>query len=233
MFSTLLIHGCGHHSGEPTSFSFNVAPSFPGSSWEQQTTLPAPETWASKDISEAEGCLELSLQNRISEGRIGVTFSALVVSATKGGKDVRPSLPESVCLKFAKQEFCRSLAREAWFYEQLADSCQGTSVPRCYGFFSSTMGEQPGYPDVTFIPWEKRIYRLEDTDDVLSWDNPSPDWLPDDQPGAQKYISDLSGYKSGSPWYTWQRSEHNPTLAVLVLDLLGKTCTGVRAGKVK
>ena len=72
----------------------------------------------------------LQLRERISEGRSGSVYSARVKAATDGnGNDVSASLPAILCLKFAKQQFCRSLAREAWFYERLA-GCQGVAISR-------------------------------------------------------------------------------------------------------
>ena len=81
-----------------------------------------------------------SLLARLSEGRMGVAYSAHVISATADGPSMTNTFPASVCLKFAKPPHSRSLAREAWFYEQLAE-CQGTSIAHCHVFFSSTFSE--------------------------------------------------------------------------------------------
>jgi hypothetical protein len=233
MFSTLLIHECGLHLNQPISFSFKVSPSFPSLPWKQENKLPAPDSWAPKDISNASGCLELKLQTRIAEGRTGVTFSAQVISATMdGGGDILSSMPPTVCLKFAKQEFCRSLAREAWMYERL-EKCQGTSIPQCYGFFSSKMGQQSHSPHTTtFVPWEDRIYSFEETDEGPPpiW-SPSPDWLPDDDGHSADDCDDP--VRTESLWNTWQRDNNDPTLAVLVLELLGEPCDGRRSFKDK
>ncbi|EAU90700.2 protein kinase subdomain-containing protein PKL/ccin3 [Coprinopsis cinerea okayama7 len=230
MFSTLLINNCATVGGKSTTISLEVSPSHPSAIWyRKHRGEPAPVNWNSKKVAEGEGELELTLLERISEGRIGVTYVAKVDSAMRGDVDLRAMLPEKVCLKFAKPEFCRSLAREAWFYEQL-ESCQGASIPIFYGFFSSSMAEQPWSPNLTFTPWTTRKHQF-DTDSLPREIDqyPSLDLLPDDMlPDWRRKspIEDPSGYQQNSSWYRWSPSEDNPTISVLVLELLGETCTG-------
>ncbi|KIM48551.1 hypothetical protein M413DRAFT_404854, partial [Hebeloma cylindrosporum] len=156
---------------------------------------------------------------------MGVTYSAHIISATAGdGSDMTKTLPESVCLKFAKPQYSRSLAREAWFYEQLAE-CQGISVAQCHGFFSSTLSEHI-IPN-SLHPW-RDIEQPCDPDDEdgsnIRWSPVlSPDWLPDDQP-CNEY-KDTRNFKRDSPWNTWKYSKESPTISVLVLELLGKPCS--------
>ncbi|EAU83810.1 protein kinase subdomain-containing protein PKL/ccin3 [Coprinopsis cinerea okayama7 len=181
MFSTLLIHDCGTVDGEPITITLKVSPSFPGAVWFQEDwEQPVPAAWGPKDNSDFDGTLAIRLVERISEGRIGVTYAPQVVSATRRGSDVKSTLPPTLCLKFAKLEFSRSLAREAWFYEQL-ESLQGISVPLSFGFFASTAKEQPHFPDIEFKPWTNRSVLFEDTDPIPhNIDQyPSPDWLAD------------------------------------------------------
>jgi hypothetical protein len=86
--------------------SLNATPSFPACArdYEIDYQIPVPDSWAAKDISTADGCLELSLFERIAEGRIGVTYSARVIATTtESGSDVTSALPEAICLKFAKK----------------------------------------------------------------------------------------------------------------------------------
>jgi hypothetical protein len=118
MFSTLIIRDCGlnAHQPQPVIVSLKATPSFPACArdYEIDHQVPVPDSWAAKDISTADGCLELCLLERIAEGRIGVTYSARVIAATtEGDSDATSALPEIVCLKFAKKQHCRSLAREA------------------------------------------------------------------------------------------------------------------------
>ncbi|EAU87287.2 protein kinase subdomain-containing protein PKL/ccin3 [Coprinopsis cinerea okayama7 len=211
MFSTLLIHDCVVGDGaRTTSITLRPSPSFPGAVWFQQDRAqPAPATWGPKDPSNFDGTLELSLVERISEGRIGVTYAADVVSAVT-----------------AAPEFSRSLAREAWFYEQMS-SLQGISVPLYFGFFTSTAPDVAA--DFGFEPWMDRKVLFEDTDTIP--DNidqyPSADWLTDDVPeNDDQEIYENPPSKLDSPWYKWNRDAAKPTISVLVLELLGEPCTG-------
>ncbi|KAJ3509757.1 hypothetical protein NLJ89_g5050 [Agrocybe chaxingu] len=226
MFSTLIITDCGRSARRlPLIVSLKATTSFPASSFDfDENPHPVGDSWAAKDTSALQGVLELSLIERISEGRIGVTYSARVVSVTYDRSSVANALPEIVCLKFAKKQYSRSLAREAWFYEQLA-CCQGTSVPRCYGFFNSTFDEQDNTPD-DFLPWSelKHPHNSERQDSCLTPVSvDSQDWLPDDVP--LEHYWDHRGFKHNSPWNTWIFSEENPTISVLVLEKLGECCS--------
>ena len=117
MFSTLIIRDCGLNAHQSIIVSLKVTPSFPACTRDhsKDNQLPVPDSWAANDISMADSCLELFLLERISEGRIGITYAAHVISAIKSGSDVTSTLPEAVCLKFAKKQHCHSLACEAWF----------------------------------------------------------------------------------------------------------------------
>jgi len=208
--------------------SLKFTPSFPACAVEfNNNPHPVPDSWAAKDVSTAQGTLELSLLARISKGRIGVTYSANVISATKYGFNITSTLPQSVCIKFAKPQHCRTLAREAWFYEQLAE-CQGTSTAHCYGFFSSTFSEQSNTPD-SLLPWCDLEHPCDPDDEDgsnLSWTPVvSSDWLPDDPPFAEEYC-DTRNFKGDSPWNTWNVStQESSTISVLVLELLGEPCS--------
>ncbi|EAU87250.2 protein kinase subdomain-containing protein PKL/ccin3 [Coprinopsis cinerea okayama7 len=191
--------------------TLRASPSFPGAVWFQQDRAqPAPATWGPKDPSNFDGTLELCLVERISEGRIGVTYTAGVLSAVSlNGRDVRSSLPSTtLCLKFAKPEFSRSLAREAWFYEQLS------SLQVC----------------IRALDGVDREVLFEDTDTIP--DNmdqyPSADWLTDDVPeNDDQEIYENRPSKLDSPWSEWnQDHDAKPTISVLVLELLGEPCTG-------
>ncbi|KAG2012248.1 protein kinase subdomain-containing protein PKL/ccin3 [Coprinopsis cinerea AmutBmut pab1-1] len=237
-FAKLRINNCAIVDGKPTAITLEVSPSHPGAIWyRERRGGPPPPNWNSTDISDAEGELELTLLDRISEGRIGITYVAKVVSAKRGNVDLRATLPETVCIKFAKPEFCRGLAREAWFYEQL-ESCQGTCIPNFYGFFSSSMREQACSLNLEFTPWTTREHHYQEDTDSPPQDNlPSADWLTDDltphYAGFESPHEDPSGYQQNSPWYRWNRDADNPTFSVLILELLGEPCTGERGIDVK
>jgi hypothetical protein len=223
MFSTLIIRDCGLNAHQPAIVSLKATPSFPACARDYviDHQVPVPDSWAAKDISTADGCLELSLLERIAEGRIGVTYSARVIAATtESGSGVTSTLPEVVCLKFAKKQHCRSLAREAWFYEQLAE-VQGISIAHCYGYFSSTFSKQE-QPLDSIVPWGEIECPYNPDDEPTSWTSPSVDWLPDDP--ANRDFHDKRGFKRDSLWNTWNFAEGDPTITVLVLEKLGERC---------
>ncbi|EEB89893.1 hypothetical protein MPER_11964 [Moniliophthora perniciosa FA553] len=225
MFSSLTIHDCGLERQNLVPICLDTAPSFPASPRAlKKEEYSVPDSWAAKDITLAEGHLELALLERISEGRMGVTYSARVVSATRSHVDVSASLPQVLCLKFARMQHCRSLAREAWFYEQLTE-CQGISVARCFGFFTSTLNKQEVAVE-SILPWNKFQDESDETEEEteeLTWSSPSKDWLPDDFPHTYEF-HDVRGLKRDSTWNSWNPSDDNPTIAVLILEKLGERC---------
>ncbi|KAG2009565.1 protein kinase subdomain-containing protein PKL/ccin3 [Coprinopsis cinerea AmutBmut pab1-1] len=207
MFSSLIIHDCGTIDGEPISVTLRASPSFPCAVWFQQDwQQPVPATWVAKEISGFDGTLEVKLVERISEGRIGVAYIAQVLSATQQGTDIQATIPPTLCLKFAKPEFSRSLARlgDAWFYEQM-ESLQGISVPTCFGFFASTAEDlekranphesnldvSPARIKFEIEPWKRRKVLFEDTDRIpRNIDQyPSADWQSDDRGTSGKGMS--------------------------------------------
>jgi len=210
----------------PITVALKATPSFPACSYDpKKDPPPVPDLWAARDISAAQGTLEVSLLERISEGRMGVAYSANVISATTNDSDTTNTLPESVCLKFTKPLYSRSLAREAWFYEQLAE-CQGTSIAQYYGFFSSTFSEQTNTPEL-LVPWRDLEHPRDPNEDEkhLSWSPVlSPDCLIDDQP-SPLYFWDTRNFKRDSLWNTWHFSTQDPTISVLALELLGERCS--------
>jgi hypothetical protein len=171
----------------------------------------SPPSWCGKKTNGDEGDIPSS------EGQIGVTYSARVISATtEGGSDVTSTLPEIVCLKFAKKQHLRSLAREAWFYEQLAE-LQGISIAHCYGYFSSTFSKQQSLDSI--VPWGEIECPYNPDDEPTSWTSPSADWLPDDPTDCD--FHDKRGFKRDSLWNTWNFAEGDP---VLILEKLGERC---------
>ncbi|KAG5641898.1 hypothetical protein DXG03_003985 [Asterophora parasitica] len=141
------------------------------------------------------------------------------------GLDVTNSVPKEICLKFAKPPYVRSLAREAWFYEQL-HKWQGISTAKCFGFFTATPVAQNGtLPSV--VPWKeskkvprRQRYHSDDTDDN-SHHHQLKDYLPDEAPDPLGLYSDEHGFHRDSPWKTWEHSVESPLLAVLALEKLG------------
>ncbi|KAH6903226.1 protein kinase subdomain-containing protein PKL/ccin3 [Coprinopsis sp. MPI-PUGE-AT-0042] len=224
LFSTLVINDCRHPSG--SSLSLKPTLSFPAPPYTlEDQDKPLPASRVPKDPSRAEGCLELRLLDFIAEGRISTVYAATVVSATHQGIDITSTMPKKVCIKFAKKHSCRSLARDAWFYEQLQD-WQGIMTPQSFGFYTSTADEQPDSPKSftnDFIPWQNHRVHVRYDPYVASW-GISMDWVPDDQPSAKIDYIDAGGIKTSSHWYHWAVNDANPVIAVQVMELLGDPC---------
>ncbi|KZV82126.1 hypothetical protein EXIGLDRAFT_778945, partial [Exidia glandulosa HHB12029] len=117
---------------QPRTFRPEGPPTRPPSS------LPAPGSLA----------LNLELGEYIGSGRSGIVF-AVDTTGTHGG------LPPLV-LKIARQERCQSVAREAWFYEEL-ECLQGVVLPRCYGCFRLNLQDGQTVP-----AWS--AHELDDSD---------------------------------------------------------------------
>jgi hypothetical protein len=68
MFSKLIIRDCGLNAHQSIVVSLKATPSFPACArdYEIDHQVPVPDSWAAKDISTADGCLELSLLERIA-----------------------------------------------------------------------------------------------------------------------------------------------------------------------
>ncbi|KAJ8088475.1 hypothetical protein PM082_022548 [Marasmius tenuissimus] len=128
--------------------------------------------------------------------------------------------PTHVCIKFAMPYHCRSLAREAWFYDQLPEEqgFQGCIVPKCYGLFTSSLGDA-----TTIVPWEKNDVdvSLEAPEDYDEEEDPHADFLPEDRRDPRA-LSPNAEYTSSS-WHDWSPDPKNPLVSVLVLEKLGRT----------
>ncbi|KAF5317791.1 hypothetical protein D9619_012651 [Psilocybe cf. subviscida] len=228
MFATVTVHNCV--AGVSNSVVLRVTPSYPAPAYYPKENCPVPRSWGRKKPSLSHGNLEVTLRERISEGRIGVVYSARVEKATTGeGVDITSSLPNIVCLKFAKQHHCRSLAREAWFYEQL-HKWQGISIPEFYGFSTATFREQALDMD-NFQPWTclRTPSKLDPglvADTELAKEYHSMDWLWDDDPSLSDCFSS-SKFRDRSRWFQWSLDEENPKIGLIVMEKLGQACAKV------
>jgi hypothetical protein len=95
MFSTLIIRDCALSASQILiSVSLKVATSFPACAYDYiKNPHPVPDSWAARGISTVQGTLEVSLLARISEGRMGVAYSAHVISATVDGSSITNTFP--------------------------------------------------------------------------------------------------------------------------------------------
>ena len=157
------------------------------------------------------GHLELKLEERIGEGASGTTYGAKVLSSSGG------EMPKRLCIKWAKGSHCRTLAREAWFYEQLhrEGNCEGVITARCYGFFTAQSGSlnEDGNDDLVLKPWTK----LRSDDEFFLGDDE------EEHEDYYRFFRDKAYLKADSPWMSWsQKSGADRLIAVLLLEELGE-----------
>ncbi|KAF9474181.1 hypothetical protein BDN70DRAFT_842664 [Pholiota conissans] len=223
-YATLTIHGLGSSDENAAKITLSRSQSFPPLRlFEKYVQVPRNEKWAPLFLPKNGAHLELELTESISEGRVGLTYSAEVIRDTA---DL--NLPD-LCIKLVKPKYGRSLAREAWFYEQLArePGYEGVVTPRCFGFFTVPLKgcrDIDGQPVTHIKPWESitDTPQEQDSDDTdESFQNEDADWrLPDDPPGFEEYYTDDDGLKDESPWNDWRFSPSDPLICVLVLEKL-------------
>ncbi|KAF9483356.1 hypothetical protein BDN70DRAFT_960537, partial [Pholiota conissans] len=221
-YTSLTIHGLGSSDEGPAEITLSRSQSFPPPRFFQDyAPVRRNEKWAPLPLPKNGAHLELELTRSIARGRVGLTYSARVVQNTAS-----MDLPD-LCVKFVMPCYSRTLAREAWFYEQLArkPGYEGVVTPRCFGFFTVPLKDcldVKGQLVSHIKPWEVES-NSDDTDETeeeedLDW------WLPDDPPSLQRYFEDNDGWKSGSPWNKWKPSPPSESLiCVLVLEELGES----------
>lgn len=114
------------------------------------STLPPP----------ARSTLSFTLGEPVSYGRSGIIFDAADVCVVPRDGNESPTgyLPPLV-VKIGRANRCYSLAREAWFYEEM-ESIQGVAIARYYGCFKMEL------PPGRFVyPWQESLFKTEDDDD--------------------------------------------------------------------
>ncbi|KAI0314532.1 hypothetical protein OF83DRAFT_1174655 [Amylostereum chailletii] len=126
----------GHYTlSGPTVSLFPEVPSRP------QSTLPlAQNLHATATLGEWSGHGQVAQVYELSN--VQIQGSALPV-------DIPP-----LVVKVAFKHRVASLAREAWFYDEL-ESLQGPVVPRCYGWFEMDLRTSPKEAPYTVIGWPK------------------------------------------------------------------------------
>ncbi|KAJ8508053.1 hypothetical protein ONZ45_g9631 [Pleurotus djamor] len=214
-FAHVVIRNCVSSNNSLCSLQLAAAQSFPSSRFTCGPDGSALEAdWSPRPVPNNDSRLEVTLGSFIAEGRIGMTYTARVNVATDGnGQDIRSLTGKDVVLKFAKPQFARSLAREAWFYECLEEA-QGTAVARCYGCFTASLDSSVR---TDLLPWKEIALEYQEVDfDELGM--PSEDVLPDDE--DRDYFNDGRQYYLASPWLSWSPTQD--TAAVLILEKLGK-----------
>lgn len=137
MFSSLTLRNCAVSEVDEIPFPITLKASvtFPSSRWTNggYEIEPTVTSWAARPLADS-GLLDLTLDTKVAEGGIGLVYTARINSGVdKSGQDFLSGWPavltHEVCVKIVKPQHCRSLAREAWFYEQLSE-VQGIATAR-------------------------------------------------------------------------------------------------------
>ncbi|RDB26008.1 hypothetical protein Hypma_006396 [Hypsizygus marmoreus] len=229
-FSSVTIRGLASRKGKHVPVTLLRAASFPA----RRFTLYDPdcdelEGWDSLVLPEGKPHLELKLGKRLAVGRIGFIYAARILRILDkpGGIPIlnHPiDISTKLVIKLVRPTNCRSLAREAWFYERLPEEegYQGAVVPRCYGFYTtSTSSILSRRRRVQIGPWidESGSHVPLDFSELKE----SEDFLPDDSAVGRAFRDDGRTCWADSPWSTWQPDPENPLLGVLILERLGAT----------
>ena len=177
--------------------------------------VPRPD-WAPASLPQRGGHLHLELGERLGRGRSAVVYAARVIPADSDLPSSNPPLQE-LCIKIARPNRCRTLAREAWVYEQLTEgSFQGVMTPRCFGLFTASLSSDQPFP-----LWSTEDYKYVNASDGADDDPTRDDTLPDDKPLQAEHINDPPGARELSPWVDWRPNPDAPLLAVLVMSRAG------------
>ncbi|EIW83364.1 hypothetical protein CONPUDRAFT_136412 [Coniophora puteana RWD-64-598 SS2] len=209
MFSTLTITG----SKLPNPITLTRSEDFPPHKldFDEDGYVPTMK-WCPSQGPQGAGHLSLKMGKRISGGGGGVAYEAEVLTSDAEGSSVTPSDPspleQKLCIKVARANRCRTLAREAWMYRKLS-GLRGIIAPHFYGFFAVDLPE-------THRPFPPKddLVRLERDDPTVD------EFLPDDDP------VDGQGGRDRSKWCEWRPNTDAPILAVLVMSRGGKTYSG-------
>ncbi|KAI0030983.1 hypothetical protein K488DRAFT_71785, partial [Vararia minispora EC-137] len=133
-------------------------------------------------------------------GRVGVVFALEDVEVV--GMPDGFSLPPLV-VKVARRDRVGSLAREAWFYDEM-ECIQGSVIPRCYGWFELVLGDGDRVPVLEHFVKDKG-------------------WTKDES----EYLDVNSRSLNGQPLHPMlqERAESQNIISVLVLEQVGDRLT--------
>ncbi|EIW83331.1 hypothetical protein CONPUDRAFT_121844 [Coniophora puteana RWD-64-598 SS2] len=230
MFSTLTL--TGHNI--PEALTLSRAEDFPSHQFDHlKGVYHSKPTWRPSWFPKDAGHLSLTLTDNLSGGRSAVTYAVEVVATNsqEGGITASNPLPldQELCIKVARPNRCRTLAREAWIYDKLrcrkpgregwsydqvpqSDRLQGVIAPHFYGFFVADQ--------VSFPPWATEDFEL-DRRWAATVDVTRDDRLLDDK------LTGSSGGKDCSVWNDWRPDPSVPMLAIIVMSRGGETCKHV------
>ncbi|KAI0036010.1 hypothetical protein K488DRAFT_82449 [Vararia minispora EC-137] len=141
-----------------------------------------------------------TLAKYLGGGRVGVVFALedIEVVAMPDGFSLPP-----LVVKIARRDRVASLAREAWFYDEM-ECIQGSVIPRCYGWFELTLGHGDRVPVLEHFVKDKC-------------------WTQDDS----EYLDVNSEALNGQPLHPLlqERVESRDIISVLVLEQVGDRLT--------
>ncbi|KAG8806094.1 hypothetical protein FRC17_005181 [Serendipita sp. 399] len=220
LFSAITIHGITHsRDGCLTAVTLNRTQTFPAKLW-RGSGSSKPSIWpergmAARPIPPPSALhLELRIKERLGEGHMGTVYSTEVVSITAADLSTNIDIPTltselpELCIKIASPIYCRALARDAWYYEQLdAAGLQGVTIPRSYGLFSATLNDQ----NLRMKEWEDKM------PEWFKKYDPERDMLYDDQYGDD-FVDDAKANHHSPPWHVWRAEKDDPWLIVLLLE---------------
>ncbi|KAG8830107.1 hypothetical protein FRC17_005398 [Serendipita sp. 399] len=172
---------------------------------------------AARSIPTSALHIELQIKYCLGEGYMGTVYSTEIVAITAVELTANTKIPNLVaklpdlCIKVASPTYCRALARDAWFYEQLdVAGLQGITIPHSYGLFSTSLREQ----DLQMRDWEDKL------PEWFTKYDPNEDILWDDHCDVD-FVDDAQGNHHSSPWHVWRASEDDLQLSVLLLEQCG------------
>ncbi|KAF9066630.1 hypothetical protein BDP27DRAFT_1330275 [Rhodocollybia butyracea] len=135
-------------------------------------------------------------------------------------------LPSQFCVKLAKPEYIRSLAREAWFYEQLSkkEGYPGAVTPVCFGFFTCPLASES---DVQIPAWSSVRIQPEAPSYTRAGEEPVYDFYIDDRDVKylHSYFDDDRTSHLKSRWHLKQwreRADRSPVVGTLITERIGE-----------
>ncbi|KAJ4000116.1 hypothetical protein F5050DRAFT_1733827 [Lentinula boryana] len=229
LFSSVTLHGITSlDNGDDCSITLTREESFPAKRYsaDEEGRAPVGEQQWDAVSPPVDGLhADLQITDQLGEGRMGQVFAARLVSLKKSihGEtlpDDYISLPSQFCIKLAKPEYIRSLAREAWFYEQLSkEGYLGAVTPVCFGFFACRLPN-----NVQLRSWSSVKIKPEKPSDVPEDEEPIYDFYDDDEEGWYCYFDDDRRSHLDSPWHLQQwkaRTDRSPFVGILITERLG------------
>jgi hypothetical protein len=258
LFTSIRIHGLAHDAnGESAPLALDRSISFPSPTWTcGYPGEPFLQNLASRDLPIDGYTLEARISPQRSrvipaaDSPLGYGLTSFVYpldvidiypSNVPSGKwsafpkdPILKSLPK-LCIKMAQPTHSRSLAREAWFYEQFDKaSLTGIAVPRCYGLFHGGPYNRcpPHLPSTTN---GTNISTSDNTTfgclelDLTTYDGFVNEHFATNPRGAANLPEETDSYicvdddrlsSASSPWFSFRETESTISPTVVLLEEL-------------